>query len=150
MDPIVSVTVTSTTNKKSNLYTFSSQLLSDIQKFRFSSGRATTLQAQIYSIDKSSYDIIQESSTVITDIDDLKDQLPSNSPRYVLLSYPHKTTDGRLVSPLVLVYWKPPTSQESKMLYAGALQLFRDKAGVSKLIDFDDEDDFDNLDDEFN
>lgn len=35
----------------------------------------------------------------------------------------------------MLLYWIPPTSgQESRMLYAGALEQFRDKAGVSKYV----------------
>lgn len=36
---------------------------------------------------------------------------------------------------LVMLYWIPPTSgQESRMLYAGAVEQFRDKAGVSKYV----------------
>lgn len=80
----------------------------------------------------------------------MAEELPPNSPRFVLLSYPHKTADGRSVSPLVLLYWKPATcGQQSKMLYAGALELFRDKAGVSKLIQIEEEEDLDNIDNEF-
>lgn len=52
-----------------------------------------------------------------------------------MLSYPFKTPDGRLKTPLVLLYWMPPTSsQETRMLYAGAVEEFREKAGVSKYV----------------
>lgn len=61
--------------------------------------------------------------------------MPDNNPRYIILSYPFKTSDGRLKTPLVLLYWIPPTSGgESRMLYAGALEQFREKAGVSKYV----------------
>lgn len=46
-----------------------------------------------------------------------------------------KLPDGRVKSPLVMIYWRPPTAaQESKMLYAGATELMRDKAGVSQYV----------------
>lgn len=63
------------------------------------------------------------------------EELPDNNPRYILLSYPTKTKDGRIQSPLVMLYWIPPTSnQANRMLYAGAVEQFRDKAGVSKYV----------------
>lgn len=63
------------------------------------------------------------------------EELPDNSPRYVVLSYPLTLKDGRKSSPLVMLYWLPPTSQQSlRMLYAAAVELFREKAGVSKYV----------------
>lgn len=70
-----------------------------------------------------------------TSVEDLVEELPDNSARFIVLSYPFKLPDGRLKSPLALLYWRPPTcGQSSKMLYAGAVELFRDKAGVSKYV----------------
>ncbi|KAG7665625.1 uncharacterized protein J8A68_000831 [[Candida] subhashii] len=105
------------------------------------------MQAIIYEIDKESYEVKREDEDqIITTIEDLIEELPDTQPRYVVLSYPFKLSDGRLKTPLVLLYWIPPTSgQESRMLYAGALEQFRDKAGVSKLIKVEDEDDFDDI-----
>lgn len=86
---------------------------------------------------------------VFDNFEELAEELPDNSPRYIILSYPFKLPDGRLKSPLVLLYWRPPTcGQESKMLYAGAVELIREKAGVSKLIEVEEEDDFDGIEDE--
>lgn len=86
-------------------------------------------------IDKESYEVRKEDDEVYDNIEDLIEELPDNSARFVVLSYPFKLPDGRLKSPLVLVYWRPPTSgQASKMLYAGAVELIRDKAGVSKYV----------------
>ena len=92
------------------------------------------VQAVIYTIDKKSHEIKQEDE-IIDSIEELVEELPDTSPRYVILSYPFKLDDGRLKTPLVMLYWIPPTSgQESRMLYAGAVEQFRDKAGVSKYV----------------
>ncbi|CAK7891772.1 protein Aim7p [[Candida] anglica] len=129
-----------------SLYTFTSETLSQLQKFRFASARASKMQAIIYEIDKESYEVRKEDDEVYDNIEDLIEELPDNSARFVVLSYPFKLPDGRLKSPLVLVYWRPPTSgQASKMLYAGAVELIRDKAGVSKLIEATEEEDFEDL-----
>lgn len=72
----------------------------------------------------------------IDNTEELVEELPDNNARYIILSYPMKLPDGRLKSPLVLIYWRPPTcGQESKMLYAGAVELIRDKAGVSQYVE---------------
>ncbi|CAM9017453.1 unnamed protein product [Wickerhamomyces anomalus] len=102
----------------------------------------------VYQIDKTTYEIkLDESAeSPITSIEELVEELPDNSPRYVVLSYPITLKDGRKSSPLVLVYWLPPTSTQSlRMLYAAALELIREKAGVSKLIEIDDEEDFEDI-----
>lgn len=108
------------------------------------------MQAIIYCIDKASYEVKREDEDqIITDMEELAEELPDTNPRFVLLSYPYTSDDGRLVSPLVLLYWKPQTcGQESKMLYAGAIETFRGKAGVSKLIQIDDEEDLEDIESE--
>lgn len=96
-------------------------------------------------IEKESYQIIREDEQVFDDVLELVEELPDNSPRYIVLSYPYQA-DGRLKTPLVLLYWIPPTSgSESRMLYAGALEQFREKAGVSKVLKFEEEEDFEDL-----
>lgn len=88
------------------------------------------------TIDKGSYEIKREDEDqVIDNIEELIEELPDNSARFVVLSYPFKLSDGRLKTPLVLLYWRPPTcGQESKMLYAGSVELMREKAGVAKYV----------------
>ncbi|KAF5210432.1 hypothetical protein E0198_003308 [Clavispora lusitaniae] len=132
-----------------SLYTFSSETLSDLRKFRFASARATTMQAVIYYIDKKTYEVQKENEQPIDTLEELTEELPDNSARYVVLSYPIKLDDGRIKNPLVLLYWRPPTcGQESKMLYAGAVELIREKAGVSQLIEIEDEEDFEDLEEQ--
>ncbi|KAI0461436.1 hypothetical protein LJB42_001105 [Komagataella kurtzmanii] len=122
-----------------SLYSFSEETLQRLGKFRFSSARAHSMEALIYHIDTSSYEIKAETD-VITSLEDLVDEVPDSSPRFILLSYPITLQDGRKSSPLVLVYFRPQTStQEGKMLYAGAVELFRNKAGVNKVLDIDEE-----------
>ncbi|CAD1813654.1 Cofilin/tropomyosin-type actin-binding family protein [Candida parapsilosis] len=134
----------------SNLYSFSSDTLSELKKFRFESARVNKPQALIYLIDKESNEIKkQEVEESIDSLESLVEELPDNNPRYILLSYPIKTSDGRLQSPLVMLYWIPPTTnQANRMLYAGAVEQFRDKAGVSKLIKVEDEDDFEDIEEQ--
>lgn len=50
------------------------------------------------------------------------------------------------MSPLALLYWKPATcGQQNKMLYAGAVELFRGKAGVAKMIQIEDEEELEDI-----
>lgn len=84
------------------------------------------------AIEKNTYEVKRDDE-IIDSTEELAEELPDNSPRFVVLSYPMKLQDGRVKSPLVMVYWRPPTcSNDAKMLYAGAVELFREKAGVSK------------------
>lgn len=86
------------------------------------------------TIDKKTYEVKAEDE-IIESIEELIEELPDTTPRFVVLSYPFKLNDGRMKYPLVMLYWIPPTSgQESRMLYAGAVEQFRDKAGVSKYV----------------
>jgi hypothetical protein len=117
------------------LYSFSEETATNLRKFRFASARSDKVQAVIYEIDKQSYEIREDSTAEnpCISIKELVEELPDNSPRYVVLSYPLTLKDGRKSSPLVMIYWLPPTAQQSmRMLYAAAVELFRDKAGVSK------------------
>lgn len=78
--------------------------------------------------------------------EELVENLPDNSPRYIVLSQPITKPDGRKSSVLAMIYYRPPTcTQEALMLYAGAVELVRGKAGVNKFLEIDDEEDFENL-----
>lgn len=55
---------------------------------------------------------------MIDEIDELVDELPDNTPRYVLVTYSMDHSDGRKSKPLFLVYWIPRTaSTEMATLY---------------------------------
>lgn len=57
----------------------------------------------------------------VDDIDELVDELPDNTPRYVLVTYSMVHDDGRRSNPLFLVYWIPRTaSTEMSTLYVSS------------------------------
>ncbi|KAF7973391.1 hypothetical protein HWV62_15170 [Athelia sp. TMB] len=69
-------------------------------------------------------------------IADLAEELPENSPRYVVISYELKHSDGRTSFPLVLINWAPTSSEIGMMtLHASALWEFQAAADVSKVIE---------------
>ncbi|KIM79737.1 hypothetical protein PILCRDRAFT_823294 [Piloderma croceum F 1598] len=69
-------------------------------------------------------------------LEDLAEELPENSPRYVVLSYELNHSDGRKSFPLVLINWAPTSSEIGMMtLHASALFDFQAAADVSKVIE---------------
>ncbi|GAB1735752.1 hypothetical protein NU219Hw_g5099t2 [Hortaea werneckii] len=83
-------------------------------------------------------EIKQADDTVYSNMQELSDELPDNSPRYVLLSYPLTMDSGRLSVPYVMINYLPPTcSSELRMLYAGAKELMRNQAEVNRIIELD-------------
>ncbi|KAL6931233.1 uncharacterized protein HGUI_00325 [Hanseniaspora guilliermondii] len=76
----------------------------------------------------------------IEDIKDIRKQLPSNQPRFVVLAYPYKNK-----IPLILIYYKPDTcrDEETRMLYVNGLEFISKNNLVSpnKIIDLVDKDD---------
>ncbi|ODV85393.1 hypothetical protein CANARDRAFT_28188 [[Candida] arabinofermentans NRRL YB-2248] len=105
------------------------------------------MEAQIYNIDSNTYEIkFEESEYPIDSINSLIEELPDNSPRFIILSYPFESKDGRKVNPLIFIYWRPSTSkQDNKMLFAGCLDLFKDQVSASKFIEIVDEEEFEDL-----
>ncbi|RMX76512.1 hypothetical protein D0868_16745 [Hortaea werneckii] len=83
-------------------------------------------------------EIKQVDETIYSNMQELSDELPDNSPRYVLLSYPLTMESGRLSVPYVMINYLPPTcSSEQRMLYAGAKELMRNQAEVNRIIEMD-------------
>ncbi|KAI7170189.1 hypothetical protein KC343_g13246 [Hortaea werneckii] len=153
-------------SSEARLYTFSPETKNALRRFRLGTSRAKDPQAVIYQIDKSTMEIKQVDETIYSNMQDLSDELPDNSPRYVLLSYPltmtHKKDhrqakqenqslltpstplfnvqqeSGRLSVPYVMINYLPPTcSSEMRMLYAGAKELMRNQAEVNRIIEMD-------------
>ncbi|CDO96198.1 unnamed protein product [Kluyveromyces dobzhanskii CBS 2104] len=140
----------------STIYQLSTETKDQIKKFRTATARSDDIQIQVIKIQpKPSYEIIidddDEDLGDFSQLEDLAELLPDNIPRFVLLSYPVTTRDGRKKTPLVLLYWKPATvvSQEWKMIYAGALEMVRAECSVNKFVEvssgLEDEDDVEEL-----
>ncbi|KAI1493535.1 hypothetical protein F5X96DRAFT_666743 [Biscogniauxia mediterranea] len=130
-------------SSEARLYTFSQETKDQLRKFRLTTSRAGTPQAVIYMIDKKTYEIKQDPDTEIyKSLEEIGDDLPDNSPRYILLSYPLTLSDGRLSVPYVLLYYMPRTcNNQSRMMYAGAKELMRNTSQVGKVIDIENAED---------
>ncbi|OQD76324.1 hypothetical protein PENDEC_c004G07183 [Penicillium decumbens] len=129
-------------DSESRLYSFSPETREKLRKFRLSTSRAKDPQAIIYIIDKETQEIRPEDGEVYTKMEDLADELPESSPRYILLSHPLTLKDGRLSVPYVLLYWLPVNCNPSqRMMYASAVELMRNSAEVNRVIEVHEDED---------
>ncbi|KAI5201622.1 glia maturation factor beta [Aureobasidium subglaciale] len=127
-----------TPEDEARLYTFSPETKTALRKFRLGTSRAKDPQAVIYQIDKKTLEISKADDDVYTDLSILGEELPDHSPRFILLSYPLTMASGRLSVPYVMVYYLPVTcNSELKMVYAGAKELMRNQAEVTRIIEID-------------
>lgn len=132
---------------ESRLYTFSQESKDHLRKFRLGTSRSNDPQAVIYYIDKHTLEIKQdEDKTVYKTLDEIGEDLPDHSPRFVLLSYPLTLPSGRISVPYVLLYYLPVTcNAELRMLYAGAKELMRNTAEVGKILEIESADDLEEI-----
>ncbi|KAE8326915.1 hypothetical protein BDV39DRAFT_86658 [Aspergillus sergii] len=127
---------------ESRLYAFSPETKEKLRKFRLGTSRAKDPQAIIYIIDQKNQEIRPEDGEVYTKMEDLADELPDSSPRFILLSYPLTLKSGRPSVPYVLLYWLPENcNPNSRMMYAGAVELMRNTAQVNRVIEVEEEKD---------
>ncbi|KAF7596357.1 hypothetical protein BBP40_002101 [Aspergillus hancockii] len=127
---------------ESRLYTFSPETKEKLRKFRLGTSRAKDPQAIIYIIDQKSQEIRPEDGEVYTKMEDVADELPESSPRFILLSHPLTLASGRLTVPYVLLYWLPENcNPNQRMMYAGAVELMRNTAEVNRVIEVEEEGD---------
>ncbi|GAB1316718.1 hypothetical protein MFIFM68171_06928 [Madurella fahalii] len=126
-------------SSEARLYTFSQETRDHLRKFRLGTSRSNSPQAVIYMIDKQTKEIRQDDDQIVyKSLDELADELPDHSPRFVLLSYPLTLPSGRLSVPYVMLYYMPTTcNSELRMLYAGAKELMRNTSEVTKIIDLE-------------
>lgn len=119
----------------SHIVDIPSELKTSLRKFRFAR-RNQGHAALVVRIDKNKLIMQEEEQYDMISIEELADELPENSPRYVVLSYELKHNDGRTSFPLVLVNWVPRTCEIKMMtLHASALIEFQNTADVSKVIE---------------
>ena len=134
-------------SSEARLYTFSQETKDHLRKFRLGTSRSNDPQAVIYMIDKNTKEIRQdEDKTVYKSLDEIAEDLPDHSPRYILLSYPMTLSSGRQSVPYVLLYYLPITANaELRMLYASAKELFRNTSEVGKVIDIETPEDLEEI-----
>ncbi|KAG0699658.1 hypothetical protein DFH29DRAFT_935754 [Suillus ampliporus] len=106
-----------------------------LRKFRFQR-RSQGNAAIVIKINKTALKMVVDEEYDNISIADLVEELPQNSPRYVVLSYELKHRDGRTSFPLVLINWAPSSSETTMMtLHASALLDFQRVAEANKTIE---------------
>ncbi|KAG2157240.1 hypothetical protein DEU56DRAFT_750395 [Suillus clintonianus] len=106
-----------------------------LRKFRFQR-RSQGHAAIVIKINKSALKMAVDEEYDDISIEDLVEELPRNSPRYVVLSYELKHRDGRTSFPLVFINWAPSSSETTMMtLHASALLDFQRVAEANKTIE---------------
>lgn len=119
-----------------------------IRKFRLTPIKQSSevTPAETYKIDVNSTTLTVDESLSLDELDELADELPDNSPRFILLNYGYTKSDGRFVNPLVGVYWRPMTAKgDLKMLYAGSVENFKSICNCNLWFECQDEDDLSEL-----
>jgi hypothetical protein len=97
-------------------------------------------------IDTKCQEVRPVDDEVYTKMEDVADELPDSSPRFILLSYPLTLSSGRLSVPYVLLYYLPENcNPSSRMMYAGAVELMRNTAEVNRVIEIESESDMINI-----
>ncbi|KAG8217855.1 hypothetical protein J3R82DRAFT_6021 [Butyriboletus roseoflavus] len=113
-------------------------LKDSLRKFRFAR-RSQGSAALVIKINKNALIMEEQEQFDSISIEELAQELPENSPRYVVLSYELKHRDGRTSFPLVLLNWAPSSSETKLMtLHASAFLDFQNVADISKVIDIND------------
>ncbi|KAF8586550.1 maturation factor, partial [Ramaria rubella] len=114
------------------------ELKDALRKFRFAR-RSSGSAAMVVKINKQKLIMEEVEQFDSITLEDLAEELPENSPRYVLLSYELDHKDGRKSFPLVLINWAPTSSETGLLtLHASAFLDFQTTADVSKVIEIRD------------
>ncbi|KAH9005117.1 hypothetical protein EDB86DRAFT_3071703 [Lactarius hatsudake] len=110
------------------------ELKDSIRKFRFTRHKSNA--ALVVKINKPKLTMEEVERFDDISIEELVEELPENSPRYVVLSYILAHKDGRTSSPLALINWAPSTSEIGMLtLHASALIDFQNTVEVSKVLE---------------
>ncbi|XGW13677.1 hypothetical protein V3C99_000192 [Haemonchus contortus] len=94
-------------------------LKKELRSFRFS--KSTALNVLILKVNRESQQMILEETMEDCSIDDVREELPQQQPRFLLISYTLHHSDGRTSYPMCLVFYSPDgCSPELQMMYAGS------------------------------
>ncbi|KAH9981323.1 glia maturation factor beta [Lactifluus volemus] len=109
------------------------ELKDSIRKFRFT--RRQNNAALVVKINKQKLIMEQVETFDNISLEDLAEELPEASPRYVVLSYNLVHSDGRTSSPLVLINWAPACETSLLTLHASALLDFQSTVDIAKVLE---------------
>uniref|UniRef100_A0A0N4ZNE5 ADF-H domain-containing protein n=1 Tax=Parastrongyloides trichosuri TaxID=131310 RepID=A0A0N4ZNE5_PARTI len=117
------------------------ELKRKLKQFRFS--KSKNINALILKVDRESQAIIVEEELDDCNIEELKNELPVQQPRFLLISYPMKLSDGRETYPMCLIYYSPDScNPEIQMLYAGTRNTLVSECELTKNFELRELEDF--------
>jgi len=105
------------------------ELKDSIRKFRFARHKGNA--ALVVKINKQKLIMEEVESFDDIELEDLAEELPEASPRYVVLSYKY-VHDGLTSFPLVLINWAPSCETSLLTLHASALLSFQTTVDIAK------------------
>ncbi|KAI0306607.1 glia maturation factor beta [Multifurca ochricompacta] len=106
------------------------ELKDSIRKFRFTRHKGNA--ALVVKINKQKLIMEEVDKFDNISLEELAEELPVASPRYVVLSYNLIHKDGRTSSPLVLINWAPACEISLLTLHASALRDFQIAVDIVK------------------
>jgi len=111
------------------------ELKDSLRKFRFAK-RSKGNCAMVVKVNKQKLILEEVEQFDGISLEDLAEELPSQSPRFVVLSYELTHSDGRISYPLVIINWAPSGSETGMLtLHASATILFQNTADVQRVVE---------------
>jgi len=78
-------------------------------------------EAIILKMNREQGEIVEDQHLHDCDLEEIRDSLPSHQPRYLIYTFSHKHKDGRLVYPLVFIFYSPIGCQtQLSVMYAAS------------------------------
>ncbi|PVU90708.1 hypothetical protein BB561_004758 [Smittium simulii] len=78
--------------------------------------------------------VVPDSELQNCSLEDIADELPDASPRFITMTFKWTTGEGRTIYPLLFIYYCPAASQNSElMLYASATQHYQSTLNLDKM-----------------
>lgn len=113
--------------------TINPDVLASIKAIRFAQQKGENVKAYVAKIDPAQKQVVEDEAFDDISLEDLVEELPDDSPRYMVLSYRHVNSESRVSFPLVFVYYCPETAKPTNcMLYANTHDFFEREVGLSK------------------
>merc|ERR1712126_73815 len=115
---------------QTNICEIQSDLLETLKKFRFSKKKEN--HGIVMKIDRENQMIIEDYKIENCSTEDLIVDVPTHQPRFIVYSFAHNHSDGRISYPMTLIFFTPPgsfpnnfgfagVSMELSMMYAGSI-----------------------------
>ncbi|EGD74998.1 GMFB protein [Salpingoeca rosetta] len=116
------------------LCTIDDELKAVLKKFRFRKEKNNA--AVIMKIDMKSRQVVVEDELEDVTIEDVAEELPEFSPRYIAYSYCHHHADGRFSVPLMFIYYCPGgVKPDQNMLYASTKTAVVNEINITKVFE---------------